>query len=168
MGRGRPPYRRIEPLRSKKRLAGAVGLRRLSASGATTASTAPNWATKFQPSHCYFFKPPSSLLATGGTILRPRVSEPPITRANSASSSPSAHKLPADEIPALYSRYTCVNDFTPAISKIKTAMDACQGLRHFFARRPGRCRWLDPWGIQVETRATAKAPVGHTNILFSR
>ena len=67
-----------------------------------------------------FFKPPSSLLAPGGTILRPKVSERTDYEGElGVVIAKRCHKLPDDEDTRPYILgYTCVNDFT---ARTKTA-----------------------------------------------
>src|SRR2546430_3010950 len=61
-----------------------------------------------------FFKPPSSLLALGGTILRPKISERTDYEGElGVVIAKRCHKLPDDEDTRPYILgYTCVNDFT--------------------------------------------------------
>jgi len=61
-----------------------------------------------------FFKPPSALLATGGTILRPKISEHTDYEGElGVVIAKRCHKLPSDEDTRPYILgYTCVNDFT--------------------------------------------------------
>jgi len=105
-----------------------------------------------------FFKPSSSLLAPGGTILRPRVSvrtdyegELGVVVARRC------HRLREDEDVRPYILgYTCVNDFTARDLQNKDGQwTRAKGFDTFCPAGPlvvGRDD-LDPWaGVQVETR----------------
>jgi 2-keto-4-pentenoate hydratase/2-oxohepta-3-ene-1,7-dioic acid hydratase in catechol pathway len=103
-----------------------------------------------------FFKPLSSLLAPGGTILRPRISERTdyegelgvvIARA--------CHKLTDDtDLRPYILGYTCVNDFTARDLQNKDGQwTRAKGFDTFCPAGPLVSDGLDPWaGVQVETR----------------
>src|SRR5258706_2571479 len=103
-----------------------------------------------------FFKPPSSLLAPGGTILRPKGSE----RTDYDGElrvviAKRCHKLPADEDTRPYILgYTCVNDFTARDLQNKDGQwTRAKGFDTFCPVGPVVVDGLDPWtGISVETR----------------
>jgi 2-keto-4-pentenoate hydratase/2-oxohepta-3-ene-1,7-dioic acid hydratase in catechol pathway len=107
-----------------------------------------------------FFKPPSSLLPPGGTILRPKISERTdyegelgvvIGRA--------CHKLDEDaDVRPYILGYTCVNDFTARDLQNKDGQwTRAKGFDTFCPVGPLVADGLDPWaGVQVETRVNGK------------
>lgn len=107
-----------------------------------------------------FFKPPSSLLAPGGTILRPRASERTDYEGElGAVIARRCHKLPDDEDTRPYILgYTCVNDFTARDLQNKDGQWArAKGFDTFCPVGPVVAEGLDPWGgIQVETRVNGE------------
>src|SRR5467141_2109123 len=104
-----------------------------------------------------FFKPSSSLLAPGGTILRPKVSERTDYEGElGVVIAKRCHKLPDDEDTRPYILgYTCVNDFTARDLQNKDGQwTRAKGFDTFCPVGPVVADGLDPWsgGIQVETR----------------
>ena len=103
-----------------------------------------------------FFKPPSSLLASGGTILRPKISERTDFEGElGVVIAKRCHKLPTDEDTRPYILgYTCVNDFTARDLQNKDAQWArAKGFDTFCPVGPLVSDEVDPWsGIEVETR----------------
>ncbi len=107
-----------------------------------------------------FFKPLSSLLAPGDTILRPKISERTdyegelglvIARA--------CHKLAADtDVRPYILGYTCVNDFTARDLQNKDGQwTRAKGFDTFCPVGPLVVDGLDPWtGVQVETRVNGE------------
>ena len=107
-----------------------------------------------------FFKPPSSLLATGQDIRRPRLSQRTdyegelgvvIGRA--------CHKLPAQEDVRPYILgYTAVNDFTARdLQKQDGQWARAKGFDTFCPVGPVVSDEVDPWaGVDVETRVNAE------------
>jgi len=103
-----------------------------------------------------FFKPPSSLLPPGGTILRPKVS----TRTDYEGElgvviARRCHRLADSENVRPYILgYTCVNDFTARDLQSKEPQWVRgKGFDTFCPVGPLVADGLDPWaGIQVETR----------------
>ena len=107
-----------------------------------------------------FFKPPSSLLPPGGTILRPKISErtdyegelgvvigaalPPTRR--------------GDDVRPYILGYTCVNDFTARDLQNKDGQwTRAKGFDTFCPVGPLVADGLDPWaGVQVETRVNGE------------
>src|SRR5215475_14586633 len=103
-----------------------------------------------------FFKPPSSLLAPGGTILRPKVSERTDFEGElGVVIAKRAYKLPddADTRPYILG-YTCVNDFTARDLQNKDAQwTRAKGFDTFCPVGPVVADGLDPWaGVEVETK----------------
>src|SRR6266481_11608 len=107
-----------------------------------------------------FFKPPSSLLAPGGTIMRPKVSERTDYEGElGVVIAKRCHKLPDDEDTRPYILgYTCVNDFTARDLQNKDGQWArAKGFDTFCPVGPVVTEGLDPWtGIQVETRVNGE------------
>src|SRR6266404_4998197 len=103
-----------------------------------------------------FFKPPSSLLAPGGTILRPRISERTDYEGElGVVIAKRCHKLPADEDTRPYILgYTCVNDFTARDLQNKDDQwTRAKGFDTFCPVGPLVTNEIDPWaGVGVETR----------------
>lgn len=103
-----------------------------------------------------FFKPPSSLLSPGGTILRPKISERTDFEGELAVViSRRCHRLRDDEDVRPYLLgYTCLNDFTARDLQKKDGQWArAKGWDTFCPTGPLVADGLDPWaGIQVETR----------------
>ncbi len=107
-----------------------------------------------------FFKPPSSLLAPGGTILRPKVSERTDYEGElGVVIAKRCHKLPADEDTRPYILgYTCVNDFTARdLQKKDSQWVRGKGFDTFCPVGPVVADALDPWaGIALETRVNGE------------
>jgi 2-keto-4-pentenoate hydratase/2-oxohepta-3-ene-1,7-dioic acid hydratase in catechol pathway len=103
-----------------------------------------------------FFKPSSSLLAPGGTILRPKISERTDYEGElGVVIARSCHKLANDEDVRPYILgYTCVNDFTARDLQDKDSQwTRAKGFDTFCPVGPVVADGLDPWaGVQVETR----------------
>jgi 2-keto-4-pentenoate hydratase/2-oxohepta-3-ene-1,7-dioic acid hydratase in catechol pathway len=107
-----------------------------------------------------FFKPPSSLLRPGGTILRPKVSthtdyegELGVVMARRC------HQLAEDDDVRPYILgYTCVNDFTARdLQRKEPQWVRGKGFDTFCPVGPVVADGLDPWaGIQVETRVNGE------------
>jgi len=111
-----------------------------------------------------FFKPPSSLLPDGGTILRPKVSERTDYEGELAVViARRCHQLREDEDVRPYILgYTCLNDFTARDLQKKDGQWArAKGCDTFCPVGPLVALTdesnLDPWaGIQVETRVNGE------------
>lgn len=107
-----------------------------------------------------FFKPPSALLAPGGTILRPKVSERTDYEGElGVVIARRAHKLPDNEDTRPYILgYTCVNDFTARDLQNKDGQwTRAKGFDTFCPVGPLVTQALDPWsGVQVETRVNGE------------
>jgi len=107
-----------------------------------------------------FFKPPSSLLSPGGTILRPKVSERTDYEGElGVVMARSCHKLCDDEDVRPYVLgYTCVNDFTARDLQNKDSQwTRAKGFDTFCPVGPLVTDGLDPWaGVQVETRVNGQ------------
>src|ERR1700691_1379037 len=103
-----------------------------------------------------FFKPPSLLLATGGTILRPRVSERTDYEGEiGVVIARRCHRLPeSEDVRPYILGYTCVNDFTARdLQKKDSQWVRGKGFDTFCPVGPLVTDGLDPWtGMQVETR----------------
>ena len=107
-----------------------------------------------------FFKPLSSLLAPGGTLVRPKIS----TRTDYEGElgvviGRPAHLLRDDEDVRPYILgYTCVNDFTMRdIQKIEEQWARAKGFDTSCPVGPLVTDTLDPWaGVQVETRVNGE------------
>jgi len=107
-----------------------------------------------------FFKPPSSLLAPGGMIVRPKVSartdyegELGVVIARSA------HRLRDDQdVQPYILGYTCVHDFTARDLQNKDSQwTRAKGFDTFCPVGPLVADGLDPWaGVQVETRVNGE------------
>jgi len=103
-----------------------------------------------------FFKPPSSLLPPGGTILRPKVSgrtdyegELGVVIARRCQQLDDS-----DDVRPYILGYTCVNDFTARDLQNKDGQwTRAKGFDTFCPVGPVVADGLDPWaGVQVETR----------------
>src|SRR5438270_1147191 len=107
-----------------------------------------------------FFKPPSSLLAPGGTILRPKISERTDYEGElGVVIGKRCFKLPSDEDTRPYILgYTCANDFTARDLQNKDDQWArAKGFDTFCPLGPLVSDEIDPWsGIQVETRVNGE------------
>ena len=103
-----------------------------------------------------FFKPPSSLLATGGTILRPKVSKRTDYEGEiGVVIARRCHRLSeSDDVRPFILGYTCVNDFTARdLQKKDSQWVRGKGFDTFCPVGPLVTDGLDPWtGMQVETR----------------
>jgi 2-keto-4-pentenoate hydratase/2-oxohepta-3-ene-1,7-dioic acid hydratase in catechol pathway len=103
-----------------------------------------------------FFKPPSSLLAPGGTIRRPKLSqrtdyegELGVVIAKTC-----YHLLDNDDVRPYIAGYTCVNDFTARDLQNKDGQwTRAKGFDTFCPVGPVVTNDLDPWtGVGVQTR----------------
>jgi 2-keto-4-pentenoate hydratase/2-oxohepta-3-ene-1,7-dioic acid hydratase in catechol pathway len=107
-----------------------------------------------------FFKPPSSLLPTGGTILRPKLS----TRTDYEGElgvviARRCHQLAdSDDVRPYILGYTCVNDFTARdLQKKDSQWVRGKGYDTFCPVGPVVTDEIDPWaGVQVETRVNGE------------
>jgi len=103
-----------------------------------------------------FFKPPSSLLPPGGTILRPKISERTDYEGElGVVIARRCHQLAeSEDVRPYILGYTCVNDFTARDLQNKDGQWArAKGFDTFFPVGPLVADGLDPWlGVQVETR----------------
>jgi 2-keto-4-pentenoate hydratase/2-oxohepta-3-ene-1,7-dioic acid hydratase in catechol pathway len=120
-----------------------------------------------------FFKPPSSLLAPGGTIVRPKISERTDYEGElGVVIGKRCFKLPSDEDTRPYILgYTCANDFTARDLQNKDDQWArAKGFDTFCPLGPLVSDEVDPWsGIQVETRVNGEVrQSGNTkDLIFS-
>jgi 2-keto-4-pentenoate hydratase/2-oxohepta-3-ene-1,7-dioic acid hydratase in catechol pathway len=107
-----------------------------------------------------FFKPPSALLAPGGTIVRPKVSsrtdyegELGVVIGRSA-----FHLGDDEDVRPYILGYTCVDDFTARDLQDKDGQwTRAKGFDTFCPVGPVVTDGLDPWaGLQVETRVNGE------------
>jgi 2-keto-4-pentenoate hydratase/2-oxohepta-3-ene-1,7-dioic acid hydratase in catechol pathway len=107
-----------------------------------------------------FFKPPSSLLSPGGTILRPKISERTDYEGElGVVIGRPCHKLAEDaDVRPYILGYTCVNDFTARDLQNKDGQwTRAKGFDTFCPAGPLVTDELDPWaGVQVETRVNGQ------------
>jgi 2-keto-4-pentenoate hydratase/2-oxohepta-3-ene-1,7-dioic acid hydratase in catechol pathway len=107
-----------------------------------------------------FFKPPSSLLATGGTIVRPKISERTDYEGELAVViARRCHQLAdSDDVRPYILGYTCLNDFTARdMQKKEPQWVRGKGFDTFCPVGPVVADGLDPWaGVQVETRVNGE------------
>jgi 2-keto-4-pentenoate hydratase/2-oxohepta-3-ene-1,7-dioic acid hydratase in catechol pathway len=103
-----------------------------------------------------FFKPPSSLLPPGGTILRPKVSERTDYEGELGVVIARRCRLltESDDVRNYILGYTCINDFTARDLQNKDGQwTRAKGFDTFCPVGPVVADGLDPWaGVQVETR----------------
>jgi 2-keto-4-pentenoate hydratase/2-oxohepta-3-ene-1,7-dioic acid hydratase in catechol pathway len=107
-----------------------------------------------------FFKPVSALLAPGGTILRPKVSERTDYEGElGVVIARQCHKLPNDaDVRSYILGYTAVNDFTARDLQNKDGQwTRAKGFDTFCPVGPLVADGLDPWaGVRVETRVNGE------------
>jgi 2-keto-4-pentenoate hydratase/2-oxohepta-3-ene-1,7-dioic acid hydratase in catechol pathway len=107
-----------------------------------------------------FFKPPSSLLLPGGTILRPKISERTDYEGElGVVIGRPCHKLAEDvDVRQYILGYTCVNDFTARDLQNRDGQwTRAKGFDTFCPVGPLVTDELDPWaGVQVETRVNGQ------------
>jgi 2-keto-4-pentenoate hydratase/2-oxohepta-3-ene-1,7-dioic acid hydratase in catechol pathway len=107
-----------------------------------------------------FFKPPSSLLPPGGTILRPKVSERTDYEGElGVVIARRCHRLAdSEDVRPYILGYTCVNDFTARdLQKKEPQWVRGKGFDTFCPVGPLVVDGLDPWlGVQVETRVNGE------------
>ena len=107
-----------------------------------------------------FFKPPSSLLPPGGTILRPKVSER--TDYEGELGVVIARRcyqlVESEDVRPYILGYTCVNDFTARDLQTKDGQwTRAKGFDTFCPVGPVVADGLDPWaGVQIETRVNGQ------------
>ena len=103
-----------------------------------------------------FLKPPSSLLAPGGSIRRPRISERTDYEGElGVVISKPCHKVsPEEDVGPYILGYTCVNDFTARDLQNKDDQwTRAKGFDTFCPVGPLVTNEIDPWaGVGVETR----------------
>jgi len=103
-----------------------------------------------------FLKPPSSLLPSGGTIRRPRLSQRTDYEGELAVvMGRTCHKLPADvDVRPFILGYTALNDFTARdLQKQDNQWTRGKGFDGFCPVGPLVTNEIDPWaGVTVETR----------------
>src|SRR5438270_3400409 len=120
-----------------------------------------------------FFKPPSSLLAPGGNIRRPRISERTDYEGElGVIIAQRCHKLgPGDDVRPYILGYTCVNDFTARDLQNKDGQwTRAKGFDTFCPVGPVVTDEIDPWaGVRVQTRVNGQVrQVGNTrDFLFA-
>ncbi|HYL14347.1 MAG TPA: fumarylacetoacetate hydrolase family protein [Terriglobales bacterium] len=107
-----------------------------------------------------FFKPPSSLLAPGADIRRPKIAERTDYEGElGLVIAKACHKIPADEdIRPYIVGYTCVNDFTARdLQKKDGQWWRAKGFDTFCPVGPLVTDEVDPWvGVTVETRVNSQ------------
>jgi 2-keto-4-pentenoate hydratase/2-oxohepta-3-ene-1,7-dioic acid hydratase in catechol pathway len=107
-----------------------------------------------------FLKPPSSLLANGGTILRPKLSQQVDHEGElGVVIAKSCHKVRADEHVRPYILgYTCVNDVTARDLQNKDGQwTRAKGFDTFCPVGPLVTDEIDPWaGVNLETRVNGE------------
>jgi len=107
-----------------------------------------------------FFKPPSSLLASGETIRRPRISQRTDYEGELAVIiGKRCHKPPADEdVRSYILGYTALNDFTARdLQKRDGQWTRAKGFDTFCPVGPLVSTEVDPWaGVDVETRVNGE------------
>jgi len=109
-----------------------------------------------------FFKPPSSLLPPGGTILRPKVSERTDYEGElGVVIGRRCHQLAdAEDVRPYILGYTCVNDFTARdLQKKEPQWVRGKGFDTFCPVGPVVADGIniDPWaGVQIETRVNGE------------
>jgi len=107
-----------------------------------------------------FFKPPSSLLPPGATILRPKVSERTDYEGElGVVVARRCYQLTAnDDVRPYILGYTCINDFTARDLQNKDGQwTRAKGFDTFCPVGPVVADGLDPWaGVQVETRVNGE------------
>jgi len=107
-----------------------------------------------------FFKPVSSLLSPGGTILRPKVSQRTDYEGElGVVMGKTCHKIGANEDVRNYILgYTCINDFTARDLQNKDGQwTRAKGFDTFCPVGPVVTDEIDPWdGVTVETRVNGE------------
>ncbi len=107
-----------------------------------------------------FFKPPSSLLPPGGTIVRPKVSERTDYEGElGVVISRRCHQLnDTDDVRPYILGYTCVTDFTARdLQKKDSQWVRGKGFDTFCPVGPVVADGLDSWsGVQIETRVNGE------------
>ena len=107
-----------------------------------------------------FFKPPSSLLAPGGTILRPQISERTDFEGElGVVIARQCHKLAdSEDVRPYILGYTCANDFSARDLQNKDSQwIRAKGFDTFCPAGPLVADGLDPWaGVLVETRVNGQ------------
>jgi len=107
-----------------------------------------------------FFKPPSSLLPPGGTILRPKVSERTDYEGElGVVIGRRCHLLPeSEDVRPYILGYTCINDFTARdLQKKEPQWVRGKGFDTFCPVGPVVADGLDPWaGVPVQTRVNGE------------
>src|SRR5579863_5548938 len=107
-----------------------------------------------------FLKPPSSLLATGGNIRRPRISERTDYEGELGVviGKPAFKLAPDEDVRPYILGYTAVNDFTARdLQKKDGQWTRAKGFDTFCPVGPLITNEIDPWeGITVETRVNGE------------
>src|SRR5581483_8175925 len=151
------PSKRTEPLRlSEAHLLAPVEPSKIICVGRNYREHAAELGNEVPAEPLLFFKPPSSLLATGMTVRRPKLSQ----RVDHEGElgvviRRKCYKLSPDEDVRTYIRgYTCVNDVTARDLQNKDGQwTRAKGFDTFCPVGPLVTDELDPWaGVEVETR----------------
>ncbi len=112
------------------------------------------------PEPLIFLKPPSAILASGGTILRPRLSQNVHFEGElGVVIGKICHRLPQDaDVRDYILGYTCINDVTARdLQKKDSQWSRAKGFDSFCPIGPAIAIGLDPWkGLRIQTRVNAE------------
>lgn len=155
------PTRRISPIAlAEAKLAFPVRPSKIVCVGRNYRAHAAELGNEVPQEPLLFFKPPSSLLAPGGEIVRPNLSQRTDYEGElGVIVGRRAHKLRSDEDVRFYILgYTVVNDFTARdIQKSDSQWTRGKGFDTFCPVGPIVTSELDPWaGVNVETRVNGE------------
>ena len=136
------------------------GRRRLSASDAIIAYTPPSWGHDVPTEPLIFLKATSALLAPGGVVRRPKISQRVDHEAElGVVIGKTCYQPPADaDIRQYILGYTCVNDVTARDLQNKDGQwSRSKGFDTFCPVGPVVTDEIDPWaGIGVEMRVNGE------------
>src|SRR5437016_5455065 len=151
------PSRRMQPLLlTEASLAAPVEPTKIVCVGRNYREHAAELGNEVPTEPLIFLKPPSSLLAPGGSIRRPRISERTDYEGElGVVISKPCHKVsPEEDVRPYILGYTCVNDFTARDLQNKDDQwTRAKGFDTFCPVGPLVTNEIDPWaGVGVETR----------------
>jgi 2-keto-4-pentenoate hydratase/2-oxohepta-3-ene-1,7-dioic acid hydratase in catechol pathway len=151
------PSRRIDPIPlAQASLLAPVEPTKIVCVGRNYREHAAELGNEIPKEPLLFFKPPSSLLAPGGKIIRPEISERTDYEGElGVVIARRCHQLgDTEDVHPYILGYTCVNDFTARdLQKKDSQWVRGKGFDTFCPVGPVVTDALDPWaGVQVETR----------------
>ena len=142
------------------------GRRRSSASVATTRRTRRSSATRSPPSRCMFFKPPSSIIGPGETVVLRAESEKVEHEGElGVVIGKRASRVSREDALSYVLGYTCVNDVTARdLQKKDGQWSRAKGFDTFCPVGPWIETDLDPSDLSVQVPRRRRGPAGRAHV----